>query len=157
MLSGWRIAAPRHAKTPEEMLSGEGAYLYGGRWNSKGTRLVYLGSSKAQSAMELLVHLDKSSVIGTYHSLQVNFPDDLVSHIDPDELPNNWSDASMASSVMAVGDSWVRDQGSVILRVPSAAVMGETNYLFNPEHPDAGKITVGEIELFDFDPRVVKS
>lgn len=157
MLSGWRIAAPRHARTPEEMLSGEGAYRYGGRWNSKGTRIVYLGSSKAQSAMELLVHLDKACVLDRYHSLQVDFPEELVNHIDLDDLPDNWSTPSMASSVMAVGDDWVRDQDSVILRVPSAAIIGETNYLFNPEHPDAGEITVGAIELFAFDPRIVKA
>ncbi|MCU7862226.1 MAG: RES family NAD+ phosphorylase [Candidatus Thiodiazotropha sp. (ex Lucinoma kastoroae)] len=156
MLSGWRIASPEFASTPVEMMSGEGAFLYGGRWNSKGVRVVYLGSSLAQAALELLLHLGRSDILKTYHKMEVSFPEDLVQHIAIADLPDDWQEHSMASSVQAVGDMWVTDKSSLILQVSSAAVPGEYNYLFNPLHPDAAKATFSAIESFSYDPRLLK-
>ncbi len=157
MLSGWRIADPAYSRTADEMLSGEGAFLFGGRWNSKGVRVVYMGSSIAQAAMELLVHLGRADVLNTFHKMEVFFDEALVTHISLDDLPADWAAPSMASSVQRVGDDWVADQGSVILQVPSAATQGEYNYLFNPAHPYAGEVKRGGISVFRFDHRVVKT
>ncbi|MEW8437602.1 MAG: RES family NAD+ phosphorylase [Candidatus Thiodiazotropha taylori] len=71
-------------------MSGEGAYLFGGRWNSKGVRVVYLGSSLAQAAMELLIHLGRADILKGYHKLEVSFPKELVLHIALDDLPTDW-------------------------------------------------------------------
>ncbi|MEW7984601.1 MAG: RES family NAD+ phosphorylase [Candidatus Thiodiazotropha endolucinida] len=156
MLSGWRIAAAEFATSPNEMISGEGAYLFGGRWNSKGVRVVYLGSSLAQAAMELLIHLGRADILKGYHKLEVSFPEELVLHIELDDLPTDWREPTMSSSVQDVGDQWVAENSSLILQVPSAAVSGEYNYLFNPLHPDAAKATFSAITKFTFDPRLVK-
>lgn len=155
MLSGWRVADPAFATTPEEMLSGEGAHLYGGRWNSKGVRVVYLGSSLAQAAMELLIYLGRADILNTFHKIEVSFEESFVQHILLEDLPPDWSVPSMASSVKAVGDDWVADQTSLILQVPSAAVKGEYNYLFNPAHPDAGAAIYGPMTPFDYDTRLL--
>ncbi|MET0076380.1 MAG: RES family NAD+ phosphorylase [Candidatus Thiodiazotropha lotti] len=156
MLTGWRIAAPEFASTPDEMMSGEGAYLYGGRWNSKGVRMAYLGSSLAQAAMELLIHLGRAEILKGYHKLEVSFPEKVVQHIALADLPRDWREPTMVSSVQAVGDQWIAENSSLILQVPSAAVYGESNYLFNPQHPDAAKATFSDMTIFTFDPRLVK-
>ncbi len=157
IITGWRVTSPKYAATPEEVLSGEGARLYGGRWNSKGTAVVYLGNSLAQASMEQLVHLGRADVMRSYVKMSVSFDEKLMTHIDLDDLPDDWADETMASSVQAVGDAWVKNEDSVILQVPSAAVRGEYNYLYNPSHPDAGKVTPGDITPFTFDPRLGKA
>lgn len=156
MLSGWRIAAPEFAATANEMMSGEGAFLFGGRWNSKGMQVVYLGSSLAQASMELLVHLGRAEVLQQYCKMEVLFDEAQVLHIALEDLPADWAEPTMTAAVQAVGDAWVADQGSLILQVPSAVVVGEYNYLFNPLHPDSGNTSFGAITPFDFDHRILK-
>lgn len=156
MLSGWRIASPDYSPTAEEMMSGEGAFLFGGRWNSKGFRVVYLGTSLAQAAMELLVHLGRSDILSGYTKMEVFFPESTVQHIAMEDLPGNWAQPSMASSVQDVGDEWLAEQSSFVLQVPSAAVAGEYNFLVNPQHPDFVKIVYSEIVPFSFDQRLLK-
>ena len=138
------------------MMSGEGAYLYGGRWNNKGVRVVYLGTSLAQASMELLVHLSRANILDTYRKMDVFFDDSLIDHIALDDLPNNWAEPSMAPSVQNVGDTWVENQSSLVLQVPSASVLGEYNFLINPQHPDMKKVTFGSITPFNYDPRLIK-
>jgi RES domain-containing protein len=156
MLSGWRVAASEYSSTVSKIMSGEGAYLYGGRWNSKGTRVVYLGTSLAQASMELLVHLGRADVLNNYSKLEVFFDEGLMQHIAIDDLPEDWDDPSMAASVQTVGDDWVKDQSSLILQVPSAVVTGEYNYLFNPRHSDFNKAVFSEIMPFSYDSRLLK-
>ncbi len=156
MLSGWRIASPDYSSTPEEMMSGEGAFLFAGRWNSKGHRVVYLGTSLAQAAMELLVHLGRSDILSGYKKMEVFFPESAVQHIAIEDLPGNWAQPSMASSVQDVGDEWVAEQSSLVLQVPSAAVAGEYNFLVNPLHPDFINMDYCEIKLFNYDHRLLK-
>ncbi|WP_416398412.1 RES family NAD+ phosphorylase [Allohahella sp. A8] len=156
MLTGWRIAQPEFARSPDQMLSGEGAYLFGGRWNSKGVRVVYLGTSLAQAAMELLVHIDRPALLADYHKLSVSFNEAHVSHIDILDLPDDWAEPTMASSVRQVGDRWVHEGSSLVLQVPSACVGEEYNFLLNPTHSDFRFIQIGEISKFRYDPRLQK-
>ena len=156
MLEGWRIAAPAYATSADAMLSGEGAFLYGGRWNHKGVRVVYLGSSLAQAAMELIVHLGRPDILKTYHTLSVSFDEALMSHIDILDLPDNWAEASMAPAVQAVGTQWVKNATSLMLQVPSGAVNGAYNYLLNPLHEDRIQLNISEIGSFGFDQRLIK-
>jgi RES domain-containing protein len=97
------------------MLSGEGAFLYGGRWNSKGVRVVYLGTSLAQAALELLVHLRRPDILRQYAKLEVSFDAALVTHIDLNDLPDNWNSPQLASAVRNVGDNWVKDEISLVM------------------------------------------
>ncbi|MGI0119632.1 RES family NAD+ phosphorylase [Zooshikella sp. RANM57] len=156
MQKGWRIAAPDYAKTPHEMLSGEGAYLFGGRWNSKGTRVVYLAESLALASMELLVHLKQSDILKRYHKLPVSFDSSLVMDLDTDSLPSNWQSYEMEPETQATGDYWVQNKLSLLLKVPSVIIPEESNYLLNPEHPDFDKLQIGKIVKFEFDSRLVK-
>jgi RES domain-containing protein len=106
--------------------------------------------------MELLMGLGRAEVLNSYWKLKVTFDEQLLQHIDIDDLPDDWAEPSMASSVQAVGDAWVEAKSSLVLQVPSAAILGEYNYLLNPRHPDFDKISLSEIMPFRFDPRVLK-
>ena len=134
-LVAWRLAAPAFAQSVEDMLSGEAARRYGGRWNSPGRPAVYLGDSLALAAMELLVHLESADVLGAYRKMPVYLPERLVMHIEAAELPTGWETASRTTT-RAIGDRWLAEARSAVLQVPSAVVLGESNFILNPAHPD---------------------
>ena len=92
MITAWRLAAPEFAGSVQQLLSGEGARLYGGRWNSPGTGAVYLGSSLALASIELLVHLRSIDVLDAYCKMPVFIPESLVMHLDAALLPADWGD-----------------------------------------------------------------
>jgi len=150
-MEGWRIAKLKYAHSIDDMMSGEGGYLFGGRWNSRGTRMVYLGSSIAQAAFEILVHTNRSSLIRSYSKLKVPFTAEQLMILDEHSLPRNWAEPSMYCTVAKFGDAWAESDSSLVLQVPSASLAGETNYLVNPQHPDFGQVQFGELESFSFD------
>ncbi len=156
MPSGWRICDPEFAKTPQEMLSGAGAFLFGGRWNTKGHRVVYLGGNLATASMELLVHLDSVSVLNTYLKMEVSFKEKHILQIDPKDLPDDWEAPSMEPTTQLIGDDWIEKQESLVLQVPSVVIEGEINYLINPSHPDFMEVETSNITLFQYDSRVKK-
>ena len=153
MLVAWRLAAPQFAQRVEDMLSGEGARRYGGRWNSPGRPAVYLGDSLALSAMELLVHLRNVDVLATYRKMPVYIPEELVMHIESGELPPGWETASRTTT-RAIGDRWLAGGRSVALQAPSAVVQGDSNLILNPAHPDMQLLKAGPVSDFRFDRRL---
>ena len=153
MLVAWRLAAPQYAQSVNDMLSGEGARRYGGRWNSPGRPAVYLGDSLALAAMELLVHLGAVEVLETYRKMPVYVPEDLVMHIEPGELPTGWESGSRTTT-RAIGDRWLAGQQSVALQVPSAVVHGDSNLILNPTHRDMHRLRIGPVSNFRFDHRL---
>ena len=156
MIDAWRLAAPEHAGTVEDMLSGVGALRFGGRWNSPGRRAVYAGGSLALASMELLVHLRVAEVLRMYRRLLVRIPERLISVVDERGLPRGWATPGLHPVTQEIGDRWLDSRESAVLRVPSAVVAGEANYVLNPLHPDFAGIGTGAIEDFRFDSGVVK-
>lgn len=156
MIDAWRLAAPEHSGTVEDMLSGVGALRFGGRWNSPGRRAVYVGGSLALASMELLVHLRVADVLRTYRRLLVRIPERLILVVDERGLPRGWATPGLHPVTQEIGDRWLDSRESAVLRVPSAVVAGEANYVLNPLHPDFAEIETGGIGDFRFDSRVVK-
>ena len=154
MITAWRLAAPEYARTVEEMMSGEGALRFGGRWNRPGRPAVYLGSSLALAGMELLVHLMTSDVLRTYRKMPVFIPERLVMHIREEELPNDWSESGLNPVTQDIGDGWLEGAQSAVLQVPSAVVFGETNFIVNPQHPDVRELRAGPVSEFRYDRRL---
>jgi RES domain-containing protein len=72
----------------------------------------------------------------------------------PLRLPSHWDIYPYAHATQEFGSDWARSRSTVALRVPSAVVAGEFNYVLNPEHPDFSKLDVGPAEAFRFDPRL---
>ena len=119
---------------------GEGARRAGGRWNSKGARVVYMSENRSLAVLEILVHLSDvlpDNVLGS-----ADLPDDVSPEILTDkELPENWATLVVGEQYTTrhLGDEWLRRGNSAALSVPSVT-SGERNFLLNPEHPQFRQI-----------------
>ena len=149
MKQAWRMVKEKHAATA---FLGEGAWLYGGRWNSAGTSVVYTSGSQALAALESLVHLNPP-VIFKYLAIPIEFDDALVEKVAA--LPADWTEEPPPPATKAIGDLWVKEARSAVLELPSVIILGEPNYLLNPAHPDFQKIIIGKPQPFSFDPRLL--
>jgi RES domain-containing protein len=151
MPRAWRIVKKSHASTA---FDGEGAWRYGGRWNSPGTRVVYCSANLSLAALETLVHLNPPVAFKSV-AMELEFDDSLVETICAKNLPPDWTEEPPACSTMRVGDLWAKEGRSAVLKVPSAIIPSESNYLLNPAHRDFQKITIREPVAFSFDPRLL--
>jgi RES domain-containing protein len=151
MARAWRITKAKYAPTT---FDGEGARLYGGRWSSPGTRVVYIAESLSLATLEVLVHLQQPSVLSDYVVFTLDFPDDCIEVLAPGDWPPRWRDYPAPPENQVIGDRWVRDRRSLILRVPSAVTRHEANFLVNPLHPDFRRATIQGPSPLDVDARV---
>jgi RES domain-containing protein len=152
-MKAWRITKQRHARTG---FNGEGARLYGGRWNSPGVPVVYVAESQSLAVLEMLVHLDAPALLEKYVFLEVDFDASLAIDLDRSSLRKNWQSDPVPEAVQAIGDRWVLSGDSAVLRVPSVLVPGESNFLLNPRHRGFRKIGTSRPHPFRFDPRLAR-
>lgn len=147
----WRLTKQRYAKK----LDGEGARIYGSRWNSIGKPVVYTASSLSLALLEQLVRLDPDEIPDDFVSVAIEIPDSISkAHIPFNEFPNNWLESEMASWFKKQGDTWLDQQKTVALVVPSIIINEEMNILLNPLHLDIKQIKIIEIKPFSFDMRL---
>jgi RES domain-containing protein len=132
-------------------LSGEGAYQYGGRWNSPRNRMLYTSSRRSLAMLEILVHWQRPTPPPDYVVVVLFIPDALVVESMPQLIPD-WRQDQQWSKDM--GDHWLLEKNSLLLRVPSVVVPAESNYLVNPLHKDAAAIRIIDVEPFSFDKRL---
>lgn len=151
MITTWRICAPRYA---DAAFSGEGARIYGGRWNSKGRAVVYSSESISLAVLEQLVHVEDPTVLGAFVVVSATLDEGAVEAVELSSLPDNWRAYPAPSSLKDIGDAWLSEERSLALRIPSVTVRGQHNYLINPVHPDFEGIEVSEAEPLDLDPRI---
>ncbi len=135
-------------------LSGRGAELAGGRWNSKGIAILYTSESIALCTVEIAVHMPLGLVPADYHLIQIEFPDDApVQELTLEDMPENWKSFPHANSTQEMGDAFVLKGESLVLKVPSATVQGTYNYLLNPRHINFRDVTITQTTPFEFDKR----
>jgi RES domain-containing protein len=138
-------------------LDGEGARLYGGRWNPKGTRMVYAASSLSLTVLESLVHWSSSILPQNYVSVAIEVPGDIDTETwDVTDLPPNWRDMPSPDALQSLGKNWLAQRKTAVLVVPSAVVPTEQNVLINPVHPNAKRIRAKRPVAFQFDARLRK-
>jgi len=113
---------------------------------------VYASESRALATLEVLAGLQTNTPLSGYVLIPAEFDDALVVTIELEELPAKWRQNPPPSSTQRMGDRWIADGESAVLRVPSALVPKEWNYVFNPRHPDFRSVKVGEQEPLSFDP-----
>jgi RES domain-containing protein len=150
MREAWRIVKEKHAATA---FDGEGARVYGGRWNSVGARVVYVSATKSLAALETLVHLNLPAT-AKYVAIPLQFNEALVETYPPATLLSGWNAEPPSLVSQQIGDQWVKQARSALLALPSV-ITGETNYLINLAHPDFGKIKIGRPVPFTFDARLL--
>jgi RES domain-containing protein len=154
VLTAWRLVKTRLAATA---FDGEGARLFGGRWSSPGTRVVYASDTLALAALEVLANLQDAALLASsYSAFRLTIPTALAEELDSSALPADWMTSPAPVALRDIGDAWVGAGRSAVLRVPSAIVRTEWNLLLNPAHRRFGEITIGPRQPFAFDPRFRK-
>lgn len=151
MLTAWRIAKTRYASAA---FDGEGARLFGGRWNSAGIRVAYASESVALATLELLAGIGKMSVLSSYSLVSVQFDESEVEVLTLPSLPANWRTYPAPPELQALGDRWIADNRSLVLQVPSAIIETEANYLLNPMHASFESVTISAALPFEIDARL---
>ena len=132
---------------------GLGASLYGGRWNHKGTPVIYASASRALCALEVMVNL--RDLANDYVVIAVELPDDLtMTRIPTAALPRDWAGHVPSIETADYGTQWARELGSAVLIVPSAIIPQEQNYILNPRHPEFARLQFRAPEPFSFDERL---
>lgn len=152
MPTAWRLVKTRHRLTA---FTGDGARLFGGRWNHVGTPLVYTAGSLSLAALEILVNLDPSERMACFTAIPVTFNASLVTTLASETLPKNWRAMPAEDGTQALGTAWVAAGSSLVLEVPSAVIPEEPNYLINPAHPDFHRLAFGPTRPFLLDPRLI--
>ncbi len=135
------------------MNSGQGAALYGGRWNRVGTPVIYAAQSASLAALEVLVHY---SILPQDHVLtEIRIVENLAMlRVEEENLPGGWDGDPPIPETQAIGEAWVREGRYAILSVPSTVIPGERNFVLNPVHPEFARIHFEQPLLFRFDPRL---
>jgi RES domain-containing protein len=149
----WRLVKTRYAATP---FDGEGARIYGARWNSPGNRVAYASSNSALAVLEVLVHMTGGGSLPGYSLVSARLSDSLIEVVAPGDLPGNWDSSPVPPEVQLAGDAWLASAKSLALQVPSALVRDSYNLLINPEHGDFGRLRIISSEPFDFDRRLLR-
>jgi RES domain-containing protein len=132
-------------------LSGLGGKIYQGRWHSAKTEVVYCSDHPSTSLLEILVHNDREDILDTFQLLEIVLPDGLGIH-EP-ELPANW--AIQRSETQKIGNTFLSDIKSPLMRIPSIVMPQAWNYLLNPAHPDAAQFRIAQSWRYPFDSRLL--
>jgi len=141
----------------ETTLAGIGASMSNGyRWNSLNSKLVYTAESRALATLEVSVHLDLSEDLPSdRYYVEIEIPDELmIQEVKIEDLPEDWDSKPPTLITQTIGDDFVYQNESAVLKVPSSIVPQEFNYLINPHHPDARKIKVIGKTIMNFDSRL---
>ncbi len=153
MRTVWRITTQRFVQTA---FSGEGARLYGGRWNPKGFEVVYTAESQSLALLEMMVQ--DEPLRAHYVFISAYLPDDLAeTRVDASDLPNDWRTTGAQDVLQQIGLAWLSAARTAVLNVPSAVVPAERNYLLNPRHPQFQRIQLGEPQLLSTDTRLLRN
>ena len=144
----WRLTKPDHAPG----LDGEGARLWGGRWNSPGVQMVYCATSLALAALEVLVHLPpamrRAGALPVLVAVGLDVPDDQIGQLDLNLLPDD------QDTCRAWGNQWIASQSGLAMAVQSMVIKQERNVLLNPTHPRMVDVQLIVQEPFRFDDRL---
>lgn len=149
----WRIAVETPAYAAND-LTGTGAKITGGRWNSVGTPMVYCATNISLATLETVHYLRNGSLPFNRFLVRIDVPDDVwVARQVLDPLPGGWDAIPAGLTARLAGDAWASSAASALLVVPSVIVPLEHNVLINPLHPDATGIAANTIVHWHDDPR----
>ncbi|MCX3263588.1 RES family NAD+ phosphorylase [Pedobacter agri] len=147
----YRISNCKYARD----ISGTGAKMFGGRWNSAGTPMHYMAENRALAALEVLVNIDNVSDTSQLCLSIFELSDESIELCNLNQLPKNWRAYSSSFELQKIGDEFVKTNKYLLLRVPSAIIEDEFNFLMNVNHPLAENIKILEIKPFSFDNRLL--
>lgn len=135
-------------------LSGKGAEIAGGRWNNVGIALLYTGQNRALCTAEIAVHTPLGITPIDYQLITIKLPKTKIKVIEVKDLPNDWKNFTQQPLTKSIGDQFVAANKYLALKVPSAVVQGEFNFLINPAHKKFKDVRIVQTEPFKFDMRL---
>jgi RES domain-containing protein len=136
-------------------LSGEGAYKYGGRWNSKGVHMLYTAGSAALALLESVVHIP--NIINVSYCLAaIEVPAQKIAVIHEEELPADWQMNPPPDHLKKIGNSFIASNDHLVLKIPSVILPQEFNYLINPYHKDFAGVKILTREPLNIDKRLLR-
>ncbi len=147
----YRITGKKHAGD----LTGTGAALFGGRWNKKGTPVLYTGENKEIALLETVVHTP-ASLIPALEILTFEIPGDSITVVEITSLPNNWAAYPAPAILSEIGDKWIKEGRTIALKVPSSIIHSSHNYILNCRHPEYARVRLIDQKNFKFDSRLKK-
>jgi RES domain-containing protein len=153
LLTAWRLVKTRFL---HNAFDGDGARLYGGRWNSPGVPVVYTSATASLAVLELFANIQRSELLVSYSLLSCSFDETLVSQVRTTDLPMHLRQSPAPAELQAIGDEWLQSGRSAVLQVPSSIIEHESNYLLNPTHRGFKRIKQSTPEPFTFDLRLIK-
>jgi RES domain-containing protein len=146
----YRISSARYAKD----LTGEGARLYGGRWNHRLTACVYTSASRALAVLEYTVNITTDDIPRALSIVSIDIPDEKIFEITAPILPGNWKEAPAPASTKDFGTSLLKKVHFPVIKMPSAIIPQEFNFILNPLHPDSKGFVIADIQDFVYDLRI---
>lgn len=148
----WRIAAETR-QYPATDLSGKGAALSPGRWNSEAEAVVYSASTIALAVLETAAHINDAGLPLDRYLVEIDVPAAVWRAritFAAQKLPPQWDAIPAGMASAAIGSAWLADQKSALLLVPSVIVPEECAALINPAHPQAASITARAVRKFEY-------
>ena len=146
----YRLSKAQYAQD----LSGKGAELVGGRWNSRGNAMLYTSQSIALCVTEIAVHVPLGILPKDYQLIHIEIPDEDL--LEMKRLPKDWQSFPHSNSTQMIGDKFLKEHKHLVFKVPSAAVQGEFNFLINPRHKNFNQLKIVKLEDFNFDERLFR-
>jgi RES domain-containing protein len=147
----YRIAGKKHS----DDLTGTGAAMYGGRWNRKGTPVLYTGETKEIALLETIVHTPPM-IVPKLDIVTLEIPDDSIMTIEIDMLPSNWESYPAPTVLSEIGEQWVEDSKAIALKVPSCIIHSAYNLILNCRHIDYRFVKLVDKRNFKFNSRLIK-
>lgn len=136
-------------------ISGTGAALFPGRWNKKGTPVLYAGSSKEIALLENIVHIPPM-INPKLDVLQIEIPDDSITELEIKDLPSNWHQFPAPTVLSEIGQKWIEVGKTMALKVPSSIIHSSYNFILNCSHADYKLVKILSQKEFRFDSRLRK-
>lgn len=149
----WRLCRRKYIA-----FDGEGSRLAGGRWNRRGTAVVYTSATLSLAVLEYFVNLPRAAAPPDLVAVAAELPEDLpMTSVEEGALPRGWRKYPAPESLAEIGTRWAQESKTPVLAVPSAVVPREKNYLLNPAHPLFAGVRIGKPEPVVLDSRMWKS
>ncbi|HEX5151378.1 MAG TPA: RES family NAD+ phosphorylase [Parafilimonas sp.] len=134
--------------------SGEGAKLYGGRWNNKLIPCIYTSESRALALLEYTVNINIDNIPRALSIITLDIPETGIYELNQSQLPGDWKDVPAPSSTKDLGSNLLNEAKHAVIKIPSAIIANEFNYILNPRHPNSKNFKITDIKDFVYDIRI---
>ncbi len=147
----YRITTEKYSKK----LTASGA---ANRWNMDGELVIYAAESRSLASLELIVHRSSIKPKIKYKVLviDIDIPKSQILDIKTEQLPLQWRSVNSYKILQRIGSEWYSNNQKLLLRIPSAVIPMENNYVINTKHKlFSTNVKIEAIEDYFWDERLL--